>query len=323
MLLSLANKNSQKKNGLYSNPQLNPSSSASQLQPFGSTPVTSHTLSLVFRLSRPRTWSFPTVSFLLGYVLTAGWNVERLGLGLLIASLVTGATNIVNAHADRKEDVVNQPRRVFWLDQMGRKAAVGSIIVFYGVSAALSIYLGLAYMIVLAIGIFNSVFYSLPPLRFKSRPFPSLVSFSGAVGLAFLAGTSVTGNISVMSPMLWLVTYFMFTYGTVKNLPDYWGDKKAGTKTTATVFSNIRSAVKFSTILLISPYILLLGLTVSGLLPSTYYLDLVLFPLLLFILYTMLKAKTGEGLEKAHTYGFFYAISFLLFTLVISSPSLK
>ena len=316
----MANRKPQKKRAQYYDSQLQPSS---QLQAFGAVPVSGHTIALVFRLSRPRTWAFPAVSFLLGYVLTAGWNIAQLGLGLIIASFVTAATNIVNAYADRKEDVVNQPRRVFWLDQMGQKAAISSAVIFYGFSAALSIYLGLAYMIVLAFGIFNSAFYSLPPLRFKARPLSSLVSFSGAVGLAFLAGTSVTGHINIINPMLWLVTYFMFTYGTVKNLPDYSGDKKAGTKTTATVFGDIRRAVRFTTIILISPYIFLVGLTIMGLLPPIFYVELALTPLLLFILYTMWTAKSSEGFEKMHTYGFFYAISFLLFTLVVSSPSLK
>src|SRR5207245_5292331 len=126
--------------------------------------------------------------------LTAGWNITQLGIGLIIASFVTAATNIVNAYADRKEDVVNQPRRVFWLDQMGQKATTGAVIVFYGFSAALSIYLGLAYMIVLAFGIFNSEFYSLPPLRFQAHRLSSLISFSGVVGFAFIVGMSFTGS---------------------------------------------------------------------------------------------------------------------------------
>ena len=36
----------------------------------------------------------------------------------------------------------------------------------------------------------------------------------------------------------------------------------------------------------------------------------------------MLKAKSSQELEKAHTFGFFYAISFILFTLVLTSPTL-
>ncbi len=316
----MANRKPQKKRAQYYDSQLQPSS---QLQAFGAVPISGHTIASVFRLSRPRTWIFPAASFLLGYVLTAGWNVAQLGVGLIIASFVTAATNIVNAYADRKEDVVNQPRRVFWLDQMGQRAAIGSVIIFYGFSAALSIYLGLAYMIVLAFGIFNSAFYSLPPLRFKAHPLPSLISFSGAVGLAFLAGTSVTGQINILNPVLWLVTYFMFTYGTVKNLPDYSGDKKAGTKTTATVFGTVRRAVRFTTVILISPYIFLVALALAGFLPPIYYVELALTPLLLFILYNMWTAKSSEGFEKMHTFGFFYAISFILFTSVVSSPSLK
>jgi len=36
-----------------------------------------------------------------------------------------------------------------------------------------------------------------------------------------------------------------------------------------------------------------------------------------------LKARDSAGLEKAHTLGFFYAISFLLFTLVLTSPTIQ
>src|SRR3989442_15950254 len=95
---------------------------------------------------------------------------------------------------------------------MGQKATIGSVIVFYGFSAALSIYLGLAYMIVLAVGIFNSAFYSLPPLRFNAHPLSILISFSVAVVLAFLAVTIVTVHVNLLNPVLWLVTYFIFIY---------------------------------------------------------------------------------------------------------------
>src|SRR5260370_14217198 len=113
-------------------------------------------------------------------------------------------------------------------------------------------------MVVVAVGIFNSIFYSVRPLRFKARPLASLLSFSGGVGLAFLSGVSVMGSINLLNPVFLLVTYFMFTYGTVKNLPDYSGDKKAGTRTSATIFHSLGNAVRFSAILLFTPYILLI-----------------------------------------------------------------
>src|SRR6058998_4185344 len=294
-----------------------------QFPAFGTVPILPHTFQIVLRLSRPRTWTFAASSFILGYTIAGGSSLFQMAVGLAVAGLVTAATNVVNAFADRKEDAVNQPRRVFWIDQIGLPGTITSLLILYGMAVAASVLLGPLFMLVLAVGIFNSIFYSVRPLRFKARPLASLVSFSGAVGLSFLSGVAVMGSVNLLNPIFLLLTYFMFTYGTVKNLPDYSGDKKAGTKTTATVFGNIRRAVKFTTIILISPYVFLVGLTITGFLPAIYYAELILTPLLIFILHNMWTARSSEGFEKMHTYGFFYAISFLLFTLVVSSPSLK
>lgn len=301
----------------------NPLLPAPPLPTFGTVPIIPHNLSIVFRLSRPRTWVFPSISFLLGYSL-AGWGpLSQVGLGLAVACLVTAATNIVNAYADRREDAVNQPSRVFWIDRIGQGGALASSIILYGSAIALSIYLGPLFILVLGLGIFNSLFYSLPPLRFKAKPFPSLISFSGAVGLAFLSGLAVRGSLDLYNPLFWLATYFMLTYGTVKNLPDYSGDKKAGTRTSATIFQNIKDAVLFSGVLLFTPYILLVSLVTMGLLAPIYLLDLGFAAILTVIFTRMWKAKSSEDLERAHTGGFFYAISFLLFTLVLTNPTVE
>ena len=237
--------------------------------------------------------------------------------------MITGATNVVNAFADRKEDAVNQPRRVFWIEEIGKNGTVAICAALYGSAVVLSILLGPLFLLVLAFGIFNSIFYSVRPLRFKSRPLASLISFSGAVGLAFLGGVSVLGSVNLLNPVFLLVTYFMLTYGTVKNLPDYAGDKKAGTRTSATIFGSMTSAVRFTGILLFTPYLLLLTLVGLGALAPIYLADLGMALILAIIFSSMLKAKSSEELEKTHTFGFFYAISFLLFTVVLTAPTLE
>jgi 4-hydroxybenzoate polyprenyltransferase len=289
---------------------------------FGTVPIISHNLSIVFRLARPRTWAFPSLGFLLGFNLIGGGSLFQLLVGLAVASLVTASTNIVNAYADRREDAVNQPSRVLWLNRIGSHGAFVGAFGFYVAAVGLSVFLGPLFMLVLGVGIFNSLFYSLPPLRFKAKPLPSLVSFSGAVGLAFLSGMSIGGSVNLLNPVFWLATYFMFTYGTVKNLPDYAGDRKARTRTSATIFRDIRSAVIFTGVLLFTPYLLLIILVLGGWLSTFYLLDLVLSPILALIVVQMWKTRTSQGLEKAHTLGFFYAISFLVFTLVLVSPSI-
>ncbi|HEX9240254.1 MAG TPA: UbiA family prenyltransferase, partial [Candidatus Bathyarchaeia archaeon] len=195
--------------------------SSPQLPTFGTVPILPHTFQIVLRLSRPRTWTFAASSFILGYMLAGGSSLFQMALGLAVAGLVTAATNVVNAFADRKEDAVNQPRRVFWIDQIGLPGTITSLLILYGMAIAASILLGPLFMLVLAVGIFNSIFYSVRPIRFKARPLASLVSFSGAVSLSFLSGVAVMGSVNLLNPVFLLLTYFMFTYGTVKNLPDY------------------------------------------------------------------------------------------------------
>jgi len=142
------------------------------------------------------------------------------------------------------------------------------------------------------------------------------------VGLAFLSGVSIVGSINLFNPVFLLVTYFMLTYGTVKNLPDYFGDRKAGTRTTATIFRSINGAVWFSGILLFTPYVLLSALVATGLLTPIYLADMGMSVILAVIVVRMVRAKSSQELEKTHTIGFFYAISFLLFTIVLASPTL-
>ena len=285
----------------------------------GSLPISPHVLHILFRLAGPRTWVFASASFILGFALSGGLNVFSVFIGVAIASLVTAATNIVNAYADRKEDAVNQPARAFWLDQVGAKGVRATAIFLYCLSIVLSVFLSPLFVIILLVGIFNSVFYSARPFRFKSHPLSALLSFSCALALPFLGGLSVTGTPDLFSPMLWLVTYFMFCYGTVKNLPDYAGDKKAGVRTSATIFGKVSSAVLFTGVLLFTPYVLLVSLVEVGLLQPIYLADLSLLPLLALVFLRMHRAKNSEQLEHAHTFGYFYAITFVLATLVLST----
>src|SRR5437879_8331739 len=80
------------------------------------------------------------------------------------------------------------------------------------------------------------------------------------------------GSVNLLNPVFLLLTYFMFTYGTVKNLPDYSGDKKAGTRTSATIFHSLANAVRFSGILVFTPYILLRSEEHTSELQSPMYL---------------------------------------------------
>ena len=303
-------------------PKLYEPQPAPNQQILGALPISPHILLILFRLAGPRTWIFASASFILGFALSGALNPLSVVIGVAIASLVTAATNIVNAYADRKEDALNQPARAFWLDQVGDKGVRATAVSLYCLSVVLSVFLSPLFIVILLIGILNSVFYSARPFRFKSHPLSALISFSCALALPFLGGLSVAGTPNLFSPMLWLVTYFMFCYGTVKNLPDYAGDKKAGVRTSATIFNKVSSAILFTGLLLFTPYVLLVTLVGLNLLQPIYLADLSLLPLLSLVFLRMHRSKNPEQLEHAHTFGYFYAITFVLSTLVLSTLTL-
>src|SRR5947209_19662052 len=105
-----------------------------QLPTFGTVPILPHTFQIVLRLSRPRTWTFAASSFFLGYMLAGGSSLFQMALGLAVAGLVTAATNVVNAFADRKEDAENQTRRVFWINHIGLPRSISRFIIHFGMS---------------------------------------------------------------------------------------------------------------------------------------------------------------------------------------------
>lgn len=303
-------------------PKLYEPQPAPNQQILGALPISPHILLILFRLAGPRTWIFASASFILGFALSGALNLLSVLIGVAIASLVTAATNIVNAYADRKEDALNQPARAFWLDQVGDKGVRATAVFLYAFSIVFSVFLSPLFIVILLVGIFNSVFYSARPFRFKSHPLSALISFSCALALPFLGGLSVAGTLNLFNPMLWLVTYFMFCYGTVKNLPDYAGDKKAGVRTSATIFNKVSNAILFTGILLFTPYVLLVALVGFGLLQPIYLANLSLLPLLALVFLRMHQSKNSEQLEHAHTFGYFYAITFVLSTLVLSTLTL-
>jgi 4-hydroxybenzoate polyprenyltransferase len=265
---------------------------------------------------------FAIISYLFAYLNGITHNTNELLLGIGIFALLTGATNMINAYTDIEEDRVNNPIRIVWIRQLGLQNLLISTIATYLTVFCFSFLLGFNFAFVITIAIFDSIFYSLPPLRFKQHPVTALLAFSGAVSFPFLAGIVVAYDmIDITNPFFLLFSLFMFAYGTVKNIPDYIGDKIAGLKTTTTAFESYRMAVLVSTTILLTPYALLGHLVLSGTIATLYLLNL---PLMIFPLYwgySNLRTTKREISEKIHTYGFIYAISFLLFNLILTHPT--
>lgn len=278
-------------------------------------------LLLTVKIARPRTWMFAVVSYLYAYLESNSPIMWQVAVGIVIFSVLTGATNMINAYTDMPEDQINNPIRLKWINQLGVRNLIRSTFIVYSSVILLSLPFGPVFTLVVIVAVFDSIFYSLPPIRFKRHPVTALISFSGAVGLPFFAGLVASNRLNLIDPWFILFTLFMLTYGTIKNVPDFLGDQLAGLKTTVTAFEDFKEAVKVSSMLLILPYLLLVFFVGMGILSKMYLLNILLMAFPVYWAYRNLRTNNREGLEKLHTQGFIYAISFYLFNFILSQSS--
>ncbi len=275
----------------------------------------------IIALARPRTWIFASMSFFLGYSLTNTIDISKMIIGIVIFALITAGANLVNSYYDRFEDEINQPVRTDMLNVIGLKNMKNLLFGLYTVVMQLATLMGVGCYIITVIAVLDSIFYSAPPIRFKKNMLLGMISFTGAVALPFLGGWLINQSILDISPLFYIMTYFFFTYFTVKNIPDYLGDRKAKIKTLMTKVSAYEKGVYLSFMILFTPYILLIFFITTNLLEKKYLLLYVFIPLLLVLLQRNIHHKKNPSkLERLHTYGFLYAISFLNLILLLSVP---
>lgn len=275
-------------------------------------------------LGRPRTWFFSYFAFLAGLYM-AGGGVDALTtvVGLAVFAVWTAGTNLINAYTDVREDEINLPDRVATVDCIGRDLVRNVALLCFAFSVVASVLVDLRFGALVVIAVLDGYFYSMPPLRLKARPVASLVSFSGAFGFPLMGGYLLASDSTAVPPIIWLLTYWFLTYGTVKNLPDYHGDLTAGLRTPATVFDTQRDAILFASIVLLSPFPLIVSFALTGVIALKYLLLLAFCPVLTVVLHKSLGGDSFEELEIAHTEGFFYAMSFVAAFLLLQRISVE
>jgi 4-hydroxybenzoate polyprenyltransferase len=243
-------------------------------------------------------------------------------IGLTSYILLVANVNLINAYTDVEEDKINLPYRVKLIKKIGYRKLPLIFTSIFIIAILLASLLPFWFLVVFIIAMFDTIFYSLKPLRFKSNPILGLVAFAGAVFFPLVGSWTLHGSIYNIPPIIFFLGYSFLVYGTIKNLPDYEGDKKAGLKTSATIFSTRKKAILFATILLISPYLILLLLILSEYVDYNFILLFTGLPFISLICYKALKTKSFEKLEKLHTYGLIYQVGFLSLAFWIISPTI-
>ncbi|MGD6852560.1 MAG: UbiA family prenyltransferase [Candidatus Bathyarchaeia archaeon] len=278
---------------------------------------------MAVKLARPRTWAFIILAFLISWALTGSSFSIKFLIGMVIFVLWIASVNIINAYTDLEEDRINLPQRVKMIEQVGIEKLPYIVLGISIICLLLSLLIGVAFFVVCVIAVFDGLAYSLKPFRFKANPVLSLISFSGAVIFPLIGAWAITRDIFSIPLLFVVLGYFFLVYGTIKNLPDYDGDKEAGLKTTATVFSTRKKAVVVATVLLLSPYVLLGVFLSLNALDYKFLLLFTSFPFIALICYRAFTECKIESLEKLHTYGFFYEAMVLSLALFLVTSLLN
>jgi 4-hydroxybenzoate polyprenyltransferase len=276
----------------------------------------------LLKLSRPRTWAFVILAFFIGWSLTGSPLTMSFLIGLLAYLMLVGNVNLLNSYTDIEEDRINVPHRTKYIEKIGYDKLPFIVSTIYLLSILMVYFLPFWFFVTFIIAVLDNAFYSIKPFRFKANPMLSLLSFSGAVFFPMLGAWTISRSIFDTPLIIFFLSYAFLVYGTVKNIPDYEGDKRTGLKTTATIFKKRESAIKFASVLLLSPYVALLLLILYNLLDSKFSILFISLPLIIWICKKTLQSKSFEKLEKLHTYGFLYQVSFLSLAYLIISPSL-
>jgi 4-hydroxybenzoate polyprenyltransferase len=193
----------------------------------------------VFKISRPRFYSYLFGPFLIGGAAAFAYPLEITSLNFLLFLLYfTIPANIflygVNDIFDTETDA-NNPKKhshEHLLQLRERKPLVLTVTSIAILSLVALLFVNTIAAAMLSIFLFLSFSYSAPPLRFKARPFLDaysnvLYAFPGFFAYALLGGQLPTLPVILMG-LTWSAGMHAFSA-----IPDMTVDKKAGIATTA------------------------------------------------------------------------------------------
>jgi len=247
-------------------------------------------ISLFLRLLRIKDWRAYLLIVLLGFIISEGFLFpfrEIFFFWLIIFSFL-GFGFSINECYDTKEDRLHKEKEKFFI---GKKLTFKKGIIISFITAllglAFSAYFGFKIFLFALFSLLLGLFYSVPPLRFKERPFLDLIShglFAGA--LLFLFPLIVfKKEFTSLDYFLTLSIFYLSVILELRNhLEDYPSDKKAKLKTVACFLGYQKTENFLKYLAFFYPLILLpIFLSISYLL-FLYFYFFTLFFFLAFLL---------------------------------------
>lgn len=245
----------------------------------------------LIKLSRPRFWFYLAGPFMVGFVAGADALSDFDIIFFILLFYFIFIANImlygVNDLADESIDILNAKKenKEIRVDANNRNFVKNAVLVSLSLSFLVFLFLSKGNYLLMCLFLFLSIFYSLPPLRFKTVPFLDFLSNALYVIPGFIAYYEVTrsapGIIFIIAPILWASAMHLFSA-----ILDIEPDKEAGIITSA-VYLGIKKSLILCLVLWLSAFVLVYMTSFLG---DLVYLYLI-YPLL--PLYILLNKKVN------------------------------
>lgn len=223
-------------------------------------------------------------------------NLSIILLAALIAALLDGIGVIYNAISDLEIDKINIPNRPLPSGIISISTAKIAIVVYSVMAIILCFFFNLASFIVLALGFFVTITYSLEPIRWKKRHIFSPLMIAIGYGLEIILVAVILNLFNVESLVLSLIVIiFVCGIGSLKEFPDIEGDRKGGVSSVPIILG-VKNAKIISGSIIISGVI---GFSIITALENLFFVYL---PFGIFAIVTsfalLIKFKADENIRK-------------------------
>jgi geranylgeranylglycerol-phosphate geranylgeranyltransferase len=252
------------------------------------------------RILRPGNCTMSALAVLLVGLISKGLEVfaqfSTLLLGMLTVFLITAGGNVINDYYDRETDKINHPDRPIPSGEISPSIAVVYASLLFSGGILASYFISTCALLIASYAVFLLLLYE---SSLKYEGFVGNVAVSILVGMLFVFGGAVFGNLSLMTVFALMAFFANLGREIMKDIEDMVGDinrrtlpKKIGRRYAGMVaFSSILISVLLSPI----PYLFFSF--------SLYYLALVLISDGIFIYAAIIQFKDPHQGQKYAKYG--------------------
>lgn len=248
------------------------------------------------------------------------WIIDII-VASLMASLLNGASNILNQIYDIEIDKINKPNRVLPTGRMTVSEAKILSFILYSISVPVTLTINIECFFLYLTAAIATILYSMPPFRFKRNGW--LANFTIAIPRGVLlkvAGWSITKSIFSIEAWLIGIIFGLFLFGATntKDFADIKGDRENGCKTLPIMYGKdktVKIIYPFFTI----PFLILIIFSVLNVLTGNKTLLILIGIVCLVwahIILRMIDRAPQEVLTENHPS--WYHMYYLMFFMQIS-----